>query len=191
MRTQPNERVLHVVRLLEQLAYDVTSAVEHVARELSQVGIYPNDTLAERTSGGDVTATWPPDTTINAFELRTRREDIRDCIDAVESTVASLRFVVDETRKIRTGAPELFAVTDDEGRCSGKVNPTCEQWASDQRLADGSTVAHLCVACFATACMVCGNEAQSNRRVNGVPAGEACYKRHLRARTATTAGDAA
>ena len=190
MRTQPNERMMQLSRVAEALAYDVTHALEHVQRELAQVGVYPTDTLAERTSGGDVTDTWPPDSTINAIELKSRREDIRDAIDACEQTTASLRFLVDDTRKIRTGAPELFEPEHHGAqRCSGKINPACEQWAAEQRLADGSTVAHLCTTCFASACLVCGNE-PAGRRVDGVRAGDACYKRHLRSRP-SVAGDAA
>ena len=74
---------------------------------------------------------------------------------------------------------------------SGRIDATCEQWASEQRLADGTSIDTLCIDCFAKACQCCGNEPAAQRRVDGVRAGEACYKRHLRSRMKGATDEAA
>ena len=79
-RTAPNRRVDNVAASLHHLAVHITRAVEHVHAELDQLGAFPSDTLPEHTSGGDATSTWPPDSVLTAYELRSRREDIRDWI---------------------------------------------------------------------------------------------------------------
>ena len=183
-RTAPNRRVDNVAASLHHLAVHITRAVEHVHAELDQLGAFPSETLPEHTSGGDATSTWPPDSVLTAYELRSRREEIRDWIDGLEQYARSGRHLVEATMKLRTGRPDNFDPTEHGARrCSGRIDATCEQWASEQRLADGTSIDTLCIDCFAKACQCCGNEPAAQRRVNGVRAGEACYKRHLRARS--------
>ena len=182
-RTAPNRRVSNAAAALDHLAVDITVALEHVQFELDRAGVFASDTLAERVSGGGGSSSpVESDTLLAVYELRTRREDIRDWIDGLDAYIASGRHVITETRKLRTGAKEPFDPSQHAQRCSGKVDATCEQWASEQRLPDGTKVNTLCVSCFAKACLVCGNEPAAPRRVDGVRAGEACYKRTLRAR---------
>jgi len=191
-RTAPNRRVDNVAASLHHLAVHITRAVEHVHAELDQLGAFPSDTLPEHTSGGDATSTWPPDSVLTAYELRSRREDIRDWIDGLEQYARSGRHLVEATMKLRTGRPDNFDPTEHGARrCSGRIDATCEQWASEQRLADGTSIDTLCIDCFAKACQCCGNEPAAQRRVDGVRAGEACYKRHLRSRIKGATDEAA
>lgn len=181
-RIQPNVSTQEVSLALHQLAYDVTRALEHAQRELSQASVYPSDTLAEHTSGGDPNSHWPPDSLVNVFEIKSRREDIRDAIDACKQTAASLRFLVDDLLGLRTGAPELFDATEYGVRCSGG-DPTCQHWASEHTLTTGTKHDGLCDHCWQAACWHCGKPAQS-RRVGGAQACEACYRRSRREQAA-------
>ena len=181
-RIQPNERARQQTARLDQLAYDITKALEHAARELSQASVYPSDTLAEHTSGGDPNSHWPPDSLVNVFEIRSRREDIRDWLDGLEGYITSGRTIVDDLLGLRTGAPELFDATEYGVRCSGG-DPTCQHWASEHTLTSGTKHDGLCDHCWQAACWHCGKPAQS-RRVDGAQACEACYRRSRREQAA-------
>lgn len=200
-RTAPNERTMQAVRYLEQLAYDITRALEHTQRELSQVGVYPIDTLGERTSGGDSTSTWPPESVLSAYELRSYREDLRDWIDGLVGGggermggyLSSGRKIVDDMLRTRTGARQLldddlrviraeFAASHGEQCIGNGADHPCANWASEHTLADGTVFGLVCDNCWQGRCHVCGRVRDEPRRVDGVPACSACYKKHLRSR---------
>jgi hypothetical protein len=183
MRTPPNRRVDDIANALHGDAITITHCLEHIATELERAGIYTADTLGgDRVSGGGVPSSpVESDAMLAVYELRSRREDLRDWIDGLVQYRASGRLLMTETLKLRTGRIE-FAVEDHGTRCNGKIDPTCEQWAGEQRLPTGTTIDTLCPTCFAKACLVCGDEPASQRRVNGVRAGDRCWKQHYRGR---------
>lgn len=117
-RYAPNARALNLAYQLEQLAPQITAAIDHVRMELAIADSYPSQTPGASTPtgtgsasvcrcderGGDgcdictpVSLTATERAADKMWQMRSKREQIRDDIRCIEETVASLSKTLRET----------------------------------------------------------------------------------------------
>jgi hypothetical protein len=182
MKTQPNTRLDTAARQLELLAHDTTRALEHIHTETAAIGLYPSDTLPERTSGGGpARSPLETDTMLTAYQLRSSSQEIRDWIDTLETCIHNGRTLIDNTLRTRLPGSALFDPTQYADRCAGTTNPTCTNWASPHHTINGTTINTWCSTCWPTACKHCGTRPTTpGRTLQHTPACEACYRRNHR-----------
>ena len=182
--THPNQRLINVAARIERDAHRTTMAVEHIARELSISDGWPTSTLGD---GGSRTTAAPDARIIAAAERRcdliSDREQLRDDITAFETMADDYGRMLDRILRTHLARPEPT----DAQRCSGRIDPTCTNWASEHTTPDtGMTDTTICDTCFQAACKRCLSRAPEGRYIDGQPVCGACYKRALRQRSGGT-----
>jgi hypothetical protein len=179
MKTPPNTRIDQAARNLDQLAHDTTRALTHIQTETATIGLYPTDTITERTSGGtQATSPLETDTMLTAYQLRTNKETIRNWIDELEHHIRNGRQLIDQTLRTRIPGSALFDPTQYATQCD---TPGCDNWASPHHTTNGTTITNWCSTCWPTTCKHCGTRPTTpGRTLTHTPACEACYRRNHR-----------
>ena len=172
--TTPPELSGRSWRHLGDLCYShallVDPACDHVRAELAGIGYKVSHRL-EGMPHGNAELTSTEAGAQARWELGAGREQMRDNLIAMYEIEASDRQTIIAVAGIRLPTVDTSAL-----RCSGKVDPTCTQMASDHRDADGSVVEGLCDQCHLAAC----NECHSRPRAAYRSVCEACRKRDER-----------
>ena len=163
-RTAPNRRADNVAASLHHLAVDITRAVEHVHAELDHLGAYPTDTLPRthqrRRRHIDLAARQRPHRLRAPQPARGHPR-----LDRRTRAVRTLRPTHRRRNHEAPNRPTRLRLGGSRQRCSGRIDATCEQWASEQRLADGTSIDTLCIDCFAKA----ASAAVTNPQHSGAP----------------------
>ena len=109
------------------------------------------------------------------YELRTDREDLRDCLTSATAEIDALLRMATRLAAVRHQAPV----------CTGTVTDGCTNIASEHRDATGTAVVGLCDACWAASCPTCHKRPAETRR-RGLC--EPCRHKQLRAGATDTEG---
>ena len=192
MSDKRNVRLLQLADQIRGWSADlVTQAVEHIHRELAIADGYPDHTstaqepsitLASTPSicrckgqGCDSCAPSKYTATERAAESRYRwKGELEDYRDAVDAFIAQHQHIVSEGRRILGQRAARIEGT----RCSGTVDATCTNLASEHRHPDtGQADDTLCDQCWVNACPTCRRRAPESKRGGKC---EACYRRELR-----------
>lgn len=181
--TEPNERVDKQSAVIHHLALDITRALEHAQRELSQADVWASDTMPERVSGTPGGSPVESERLLAVYDMRGLREDLRDWIDTLEAHSRKGRRLVEQMLGKRLPGNELFDAADYGVRCR---HADCTNWASPHHIhhpGDGTRteINDWCDQHWVTtACRTHGDHPHEGRRVDGLLVCEAAYRKHLR-----------
>lgn len=180
-----NSRMFATARLLENYAAVVQAALDHLDAEEHALDWHPSTTGGGGGGSGNVSR--PAERSALALvAIQTQRAQLLDDIGTIVSVIGSAMVVANKALGIRAPEPaKPFLDLDVTPRCSQRIDPLCENFASPHRDGEGIVHGELCDACWQKACPGCHRHPVTSRRqitIDGrrVDGCDSCQRREQR-----------
>jgi hypothetical protein len=168
MTRQPHARTHQHALALLLAAGNIPAALEHLNREEASLDGYSASVWPDGLPRGSG-ATDPVTRLLEArYTVRTAREDLRDCIEAVCQTIDSLVYLVNKSQGVRVPRELRALPTCAFGDCTQVASPhldentntTIDVWCDDHWLASCRTCRAKIAEQYRTQCAGCRKQAQ-------------------------------